>query len=590
VARIGAEQGFCLIGDDMSPAVSGPEILVDLADPQFTTELARWNLELNLDPQSVGAGCIRRMHAQLTSLLAKAQQAASARDCRVVLTGILPTIRQSDLEFRNMTPNPRYRLLDTILKEMRGENFLLHIEGVDEVNLRHDSILFEACNTSFQVHLQVDPADFVDRYNWAQVIAGPVLACAVNSPILLGRELWSETRIALFRQSLDVRHAGTYLSERQPRVAFGRDWLRESAAQIFRQDVAMYPPIIAADIADESALEQLDQGRIPKLRAMNLHNGTLYKWNRACYGVGNDRPHLRIENRYLPAGPTIIDEMSNAVFWIGLMLAMPDQCRGAWADHFWFQDVRANFLRAARNGLANEMVWFDEYRDAAELIENTLLPMAAQGLGGADIPAEEYEPYLRIVQERVASRQTGANWTIHSLRVLRQSCTVDDSLLLLTDAMARQSMADLPVHRWEIPNRSALPRIPGRNRRVESIMMTNVVTVRDDDLLDLAVTLMEWNGFHHLPVENSAGKVIGVISTTDIARFRRSGQDQPDALVRDWMTGDIVTVSPETSLQRAEKLMAVNEFGSLPVVRDGRVVGIVTVKDLQRIAQAAAAE
>ena len=335
ITRIGAEQEFCLVQKDLRPAMTGPEILAQTSEPQFTSELAQWNLEINLDPQDTGPGCLQRMAAQLNDLLNLANTRAQQFDSDVVLTGILPTIRKSDVDFKYMTPNPRYRVLDNILKELRGEDFSLYIEGVDEINLKHSSILFEACNTSFQAHLQIDPDEFADKYNWAQVLAGPILAGCVNSPVLLGKELWSETRIALFRQSIEIRHAGNYIRDKQPRVAFGYDWLKSSAVEIFKNDVAFYKLIISSELDKEDSLELLAKGEIPELRAMNLHNGTLYKWNRACYGVGgNGKPHLRIENRYLPSGPTPHDAMANATLWIGLMEAMPEECPQSGSTRF----------------------------------------------------------------------------------------------------------------------------------------------------------------------------------------------------------------------------------------------------------------
>jgi len=580
ITRIGAEQEYCLVGKNLRPSMAGPLVLGMISDDHFTSELAQWNLEINLDPQDAGSGCFNRMLNQLETLMTKADESAEQFDSRVMLTGILPTIRKSDLDFRFMSPNPRYRTIDSILKELRGEEFSLYIEGVDELSLRHDSILFEACNTSFQIHLQIDPAEFADRYNWAQVIAGPVLASCVNSPVLLGRELWSETRIALFRQSLDVRNAGSDVSDRQPRVAFGYDWLHTSAAEIFKNDMAIYPLIIASEMEGDGAMEILKRGEIPKLRAMNLHNGTLYKWNRACYGVGNGKPHLRIENRYVPAGPTVHDEMANTVFWIGLMMAMPDKCRGQWKKHFWFQDVRSNFLKAARNGLANEFKWFGEFREASRLIVDDLIPMAAKGLESLGVEAEEYQPFLLTIQQRVEQKKTGADWIIDSMRHLREKNSLPESTLIMTHAMAENRVSGTPGHEWDLPCKSVLVTIPDRYQRVDSVMVTRLITISDDDLLDFAEALMEWNGFHHLPVEDTHGYICGIISSKDLDRFRQGGKMQIDAAVQDAMTTDIITVTPETSLEKAEKVMDLNGFGSLPVVREGRVIGIVTASDI----------
>ena len=585
VTRIGAEQEFCLIGNDMRPAMTGPAILQSINEPHFTSELARWNLEINLDPQNAGPGCLTRMHQQLDSLLELAAEHSAKHGSQVLLTGILPTIRKSDLDFGNMTPNPRYRVLDDALSSLRGEDFSLFIEGVDEINLKHSSILFEACNTSFQIHLQIDPDEFADRYNWAQVIAGPVLAACVNSPTLLGKELWSESRIALFRQSVEIRHAGNDINDRQPRVAFGYDWLESSAAEIFKNDVAFYQLIIGAELDSERAMNLVRRGEVPKLRAMNLHNGTLYKWNRACFGVGGDKPHLRIENRYLPAGPTPLDEMANSAFWIGLMMAMPDKCRGQWGRHFYFQDVRLNFLRAARNGLANEMVWFGKPIEAGRLILDELLPAAAQGLEGLGIQPDEYKPLLDVIEQRVLSKQTGAAWVIESMRALRKSKSTYESMLIITRYMAEQNLAKKPCHEWDVPSSKLVKGIPNRYDRVDSIMATNLVTVRDDDPVDFAETLMKWRTFHHLPVENNKGEITGMITARDIERLRESGMDQSSALVETCMTSDILTVAPEACLEEAEQIMLNNDCGSLPVVRDKQVIGILTVSDIRRMRQ-----
>lgn len=581
VTRIGAEQEICLVRDDLRPALTGGEILKSTDEPHFTSELALWNLEINLDPYDAGPGCLRKMNAQLMSLLQLASERAAAFNSSIVLAGILPTIRKSELTHSHMTPSPRFKVIDQILREMRGEDFSLFIEGVDEVNLRHNSILFEACNTSFQIHLQVDPHEFADKYNWAQVIAGPVLAACVNSPMLLGKELWAETRIALFRQSIETRRSGSYVTDKQPRVAFGSDWIKTSAAEIFKNDVAIYNLIIASNLAKENSLDLLAKGEIPKLKAMNLHNGTLYKWNRACYGVGNGKAHLRIENRYVPAGPTPQDEMANVAFWIGLMAAMPEKCQGQWDQYFHFQDVRCNFLKAARNGLSNEMQWFGKSLDVGNLILTELLPMAERGLEKIGVPSEEYGEFLEIIRQRVITKRTGSRWMIESLRELRKNNSINETSLMITKYMRDHCMSGRPVHTWQIPEQASLAKIPNRYSRVDSIMITSLITVREDDMLEFAETLMAWNNFHHLPVENSLGEIVGVISARDTERCDKTPADDRCVLVSDCMTSDIITVSPETSLEKAEKLMRINDFGSLPVVRDHRIIGIVTANDIR---------
>jgi CBS domain-containing protein len=583
VTRIGAEQEFCLVGSHLRPSLSGPQLLQEINESHFTPELAKWNLEINLDPQDFKGDCFSRMHGQLDELLALARRKAEAHGDKVILTGILPTIRKSELDFKNMTPNPRYKVLDQTMKEQRGEDFTLNIEGVDELSLKHDSILFEACNTSFQIHLQVSPEEFVDRYNWAQMISGPVLAACVNSPILLGKELWSETRIAVFRQSIDVRNTGNYIRERQPRVAFGRDWLRDSPAQIFKDDICQYNLIVSGDVG-ESSMDVIRRGGIPELRAMNLHNGTIYKWNRPCYGIGGGVPHLRIENRYIPAGPTSVDEMAATVLWTGLMRAMPDEYRGAWDKKGPFQDVRCNFLKAARNGLGNEFTWFGERMDASKLLLDKLIPMAAEGLERDGISSSEYGPYLKIMEERVRTKQTGSDWIIRSLRkVQSEGASIDEALLLVTQSMDAQSSEGAPVHEWTLPNQATLVDIPQKYERVDSIMSRDLITVREDDLVLFASKLLEWNDHDTLPVENIRGRVIGLLSIKDVESQKGSIDGDVTALVKDWMQDDIVTISPESSIEKARKALKLNDSQCLPVVKDGSLVGVITKSDIRAL-------
>lgn len=589
VTRIGAEQEFCLVHNNLRPAMVGPEVLNSLDEPQFTSELARWNLEINLDPQDAGPGCFDRMSQQLDNLLAIGNRGAQAFNSHILLTGILPTIRKSELRFDCMTPNPRYRVLDESLKELRGEDFLLQLEGVDEINTKHDSILFEACNTSFQVHLQVDPDEFADRYNWAQVLAGPVLAASVNSPLLLGKELWCESRIGLFRQSIETRRIGNYIRDGQPRVAFGNFWLKSSVVEIFKNDVTYYKLIVGADLDEEDPMELVKQGKAPRLQAMNLHNGTLYKWNRACYGVGNGIAHLRIENRYIPAGPTPHDEMANAVFWIGLMYAMPDEYRSAWDKHFRFQEVRANFLKAARNGLANEMRWCGKPTSARNLILDQLLPMAASGLDSLNIPGDEYQPWLDTIRKRVSVNQTGARWMIDSLRKLREKNTLDESILMISEHIKEHCLSNVPVHEWKVPGQTSLVSIPERYDRVDSIMSTHLITVSEDDLIDFAATVMKWNDCRHLPVESAVGELCGIITAKDIERFLgvelldRPDDETSEALVKDCMTSNVISVKPETSIEQAETLMLKNGIGVMPIVQDHRTVGVITAYDIREL-------
>ncbi len=374
VRRIGAEQELFLVGPRWGAASNNLEILADLADDDhFTTELGRFNLEFNLDPMSWGGGCLSQMEGQLDRLLRRVREAAERHGTQVVMTGILPTLEKADLTLDHMTPKPRYFALNEAMTRLRGGAYIFHLKGQDELKLTHDSVMLEACNTSFQVHFQTGPEEFARLYNIAQAVAAPVLAAATNSPLLFGKRLWRETRIALFQQSVDTRAPTAHLREQSARVRFGRDWIDDSVMEIFQEDVSRFRVLLAADV-EEDPFEVLARGGVPTLQALRLFNGTIYRWNRPCYGISAGRPHLRIENRVLPAGPSLVDEVANAAFWLGLMSAVYEQHHDI-RQVLHFDEVNENFVAAARLGLGAHLWWIG-HRDvpARELLLEELHP------------------------------------------------------------------------------------------------------------------------------------------------------------------------------------------------------------------------
>ena len=449
IRRIGAEQELCLVDKNFRPSCNALEVLDRLKDPHFTTELALFNLEINLDPLELTKDCFSRIDQDLTALIAKGDAVANQIDqSKIILTGILPTLRKRDMIFKNITPYPRYKVLNKILKDIRGDDFLLKIKGVDELILNHKSILFEACNTSFQVHLQIPIDEMVDKYNWSQAIAGPVLSIAANSPLLLGRELWSETRIALFQQSVDLRNSSYLLREQKPRVSFGSSWIKDSVIELYQDDIVRYTPLLTTDFK-EDAVAKLKRGEIPKLEAIGIHNGTIYRWNRLCYGQTKGVPHMRIENRYIPAGPTIKDEVANALFWVGLMQGMPEKYKKL-DKLIPFNEVKGNFVNAARTGINTFFNWFGKGISAKRLILTELLPIAYQGLVNCKIDLRDIHYYLDIIEKRAETRFTGAQWTRHSNSILRKKMTKDIANATLTAHMYKNQKSGKPVHKWKI--------------------------------------------------------------------------------------------------------------------------------------------
>jgi len=580
VMRIGAEQEFCFVDKYLRPSMVGLELLEKLDDPHYTTELAKFNLEANLDPLVFEGDALRKMEDQLQHLIEKVDEMAKLHGARVVLTGILPTIRKSDLEFENITPFQRYRALNDAMVKMRGGDFEFYIKGTDELITKHNTMLFEACNTSFQIHLQIRPKEFVDKYNWAQAIAGPVLSACTNSPLLFCKRLWEETRIAVFEQTVDLKNLNNPERELKSRVDFGTDWLKESVTEIFKYDIAYYKLLLAGHI-DEDALEELRNGNIPKLRALNLHNGTIYKWNRPCYGITGGKPHLRIENRYIPSGPTVIDEMSNAAFWLGLMEGMPEDVVNI-HEQLDFDYAKLNFLKAAQVGLGAQFKWTDgKNHTAQDLIVNILLPIARAGLHKVNIDGHDIERYLGVIKDRVEAHQTGSIWTQNSFTRLKKNVSVEEAVVAVTAGMVKRQQSGMPVHTWDYPTQSESGSWVNKYSYVRQVMSKELYTVQEEDQVDLVTSLMDWRKTHHVPVENEHGEVVGMISSGDIIKYhskRVEGQES-DLTVNDIMRTNVITVSADTRTVDALKLMRKNNLGCLPVVNGKKLIGMITEFD-----------
>lgn len=573
--RIGAEQEFCLINNYFLPVNNSLDILKDLDDDHFTTEIGRYNLELNLDPLELKSDCFSRLHKTLNSYLNKAEAIANKRDSRIILTGILPTLRLRHISEEYMTEKPRYFALNDAIKRSRQQDFWIHIKGVDELNLMHDSVMLEACNTSFQMHLQINPDEFIDKYNWAQAIAGPVLSTCVNSPILFGKELWSETRIALFNQSTDTRANSFVLNEKQARVSFGSHWETKGITDIFKDNISRFRSLLTSDF-DVDSMSQLEQGKMPGLKALNLHNGTVYRWNRVCYGVGSGKPHLRIECRYLPAGPSVIDEVANMVFWIGLMMGRPEELSNIHEKED-FRNVRANFYKAGRTGLDSVFTWKGRQITAKQLLLKEFIPIAKKGLEKCHILQTDIDKYLGIIEKRL-NTWNGAEWTIKSFRSLQEKKKPLEANQVLTSYIYENQKKDLPVSEWKILESNISTHFHIQ-RIVKHNMNTNIYSVDPKDSLELVINMMLWNNIHHMPVINSKKMIVGLLSWSDIEKY--IGDDSSKHLyVQDVMKKDLITTTQDMPLEEAIALMKKNKIGCLPVINRNKLIAILTKNDL----------
>ena len=454
---------------------------------------------------------------------------------------------------------------------MRSGPLSIHIKGLDELQLTHDNIMMESCNTSFQVHFQSNAKEFANHYNVAQAITAPVLAVAVNSPLLFGQRLWQETRVALFQHSTDERSRPQLARNQPTRVSFGDRWLQHSVVELFHDQITRFRPIMIAQ-PDENPFAVLARGETPSLSALRMHNGTVWRWNRACYGVHNGVPHLRIENRALPSGPTIVDEIANAAFFAGLMLAAP-QAYGEIARRMAFDDAKLNFFQAARHGLEAQFQWIDgQTHSAVSLILDHLLPLARQGLTDANIASEDINKYLGIIEERARCAQTGARWIMKSL-----PATGNSASKLTSEILANQKRGE-PVHRWPVIEDVDSDEWEHGYRTVGQFMSTDLFTVSPDDLIDLAASVMDWRHIRHVPVEDREGRLVGLITHRGLLRMMINSAGKLTT-VREIMIPDPVTVTTSTSSLEAMELMRTNRVGCLPVVEGDQLVGIITSYD-----------
>ena len=583
VQRIGVEQELCLINKHAAPATHVEEVLSIINDPHFTTELAKFNLEINLDPINLSGKCFSSLEKELKRLLTICEKACTSLDCYPLLTGILPTIRSEDLGVDTMTSRHRYRALNQAILEMRKTPQQFHIQGTDELSMRSESVMFESCNTSFQIHFQVGARDFASTYNWAQAIAGPVLAACTNAPLFLGKRLWHETRIALFQQATDTRGYQEELRKTKPRVIFGDRWLSKSITELIKHDLSTYRPLVIADEIPDS-MELLSTQQVPDLKAFSLFNGTIYRWNRPCYGITEGQPHLRIENRYLPSGPSVSDEVANAIFWAGLMNGMPPKHKRI-SKKMEFHQIKTNFIKAARHGLESKFEWMGKEYDAKDLIINKLIPLAKDGLNKTNIDSDDQEKYLGIFHDRVASAKTGSSWILNSFNSLIKTNSQDTALTGLTEVMRQRQQQDQPVHLWPPISQDDIRVGPYRYQRIDQIMSKELYTVYEEDLIDLVPNIMKWNKVRHMLVENREGELVGLVTLGRLGKYYSEKQTTTPVMVKEVMVDKVITVNPETKTLEAIRLMQEHSIGCLPVLnQDQKLVGVVTEKDLLPVA------
>jgi gamma-glutamyl:cysteine ligase YbdK (ATP-grasp superfamily) len=447
-SQVGVEIELNLVDEQGTPSMRNAEVLDAIADPAWATEVGQFNLEINVPPRGLEGDAVADLEQEIRSSLNTADAKARGTGSRIVMVGILPSLQEQDVHEGTLSANARYRVLNEQIFAARGENMRIAIDGAEQLLTHADSITPEAACTSVQLHVQVSPDAFASYWNAAQAIAGVQVALAANSPFLFGRQLWHETRITLFEQATDTRPDELKQQGVRPRVWFGERWIT-SVFDLFEENNRYFPALLPI-CEEEDPRAALDGGTCPQLAEMSLHNGTIYRWNRPVYAAVDGKPHLRVENRVLPAGPSVADVMANAAFYYGLVRALAEAQRPVWTQ-MSFATAAENLHEAARNGMDARLYWPGLGEPpVAELVLRRLLPLAREGLARWGVNPADADRLLGIIEQRCLTGRTGATWQIATVAALTQRSGADrpEALRLMTQRYIEHMHTNEPVHTW----------------------------------------------------------------------------------------------------------------------------------------------
>ncbi len=446
-SSVGLEVELNLTDEDGRPSMVNAQALERIADADFQTELAQFNVEINVAPRRLTGDVLCELETSIRDTLNSAEEKSRTADAHMVLIGILPTVDADHLCADTLSANPRYRLLNEQIFAARGEDLHIDITGAERLSAYADTIAPEAACTSVQLHQQVEPDDFARHWNAAQAIAGVQLAVGANSPYFFGRDLWRETRIALFEQATDTRPAELKAQGVRPRVWFGERWIT-SVFDLFEENVRYFSALLP-ECGGEDPFETLERGKTPRLAELRLHNGTVYRWNRPIYDNAGDVPHLRVENRVLPAGPTVVDILANTAFYYGVVRMLADDERPVWSK-MSFSAAEESFHVAARDGIDARVYWPGVGEvPATELVLRKRLPLAHEGLDRFGIDPCDRDRLLGITEARCVCGRNGATWQRDTVERLEAGGASRAAALREMTVRYRELMhANLPVHAW----------------------------------------------------------------------------------------------------------------------------------------------
>ena len=447
LSLVGQEIELNLVDERGEPSMRNAAVLDAIANPAWATELGQFNIEINVPPRPLSGNALAALEDEIRADLDAADTKARGSGSRLVMIGILPTLRQDDVHEGTLSANARYRVMNEQIFAARGEDIKISIDGSEQLLTHADSITPEAACTSVQLHVQVSPEAFASYWNAAQAIAGVQVALGANSPFLFGRQLWHETRITLFEQATDTRPEELKQQGVRPRVWFGERWIT-SVFDLFEENIRYFPALLPI-CEDEDPLAALESGGCPRLDEMSLHNGTIYRWNRPVYAAVEGKPHLRVENRVLPAGPSVADTIANAAFYYGLVRSLAEAQRPIWTQ-MSFATAAENLHAAARHGIEAQLYWpgLGE-APAAELILRRLLPLAREGLRRWGVSPADADRLLGIVEQRCLTGQTGAAWQVAAAGAhASRGADRREALRLMTQRYIDNMHTNQPVHTW----------------------------------------------------------------------------------------------------------------------------------------------
>src|SRR3954464_8514250 len=447
----GLEFEFNLVDDRHDPAMRNEDVLNAIANDVFQAEVGQFNIEINVRPSTLDGRAAEELETELRASLNEADARARAIGAHMVMIGTLPTLMPEHLTEASISANPRYKLLNEQIFAARGEDLYISIDGIERLATYADTIAPEAACTSVQCHLQVSPQDYAANWNAAQAIAGVQVALGANAPFLFGKELWRENRIALFEQATDTRPQELKAQGVRPRVWFGERWIT-SVFDHFEENVSYFPALLPV-CEDEDPAAVLARGDVPRLAELRMHNGTIYRWNRPVYDIHRGRPHLRVENRVLPAGPSVVDVFANAAFYYGLLRVLAAQDRPVWSQ-MSFAAAEENFEEASKRGIYAQLYWPGAGTvPVTELVLRRLLPMAYDGLRAWGVDQEVADRLLGIIERRCITHRNGAKWqaeTFHQIDDRSQPADRRDALREMLGRYAELMHSNEPVADWPV--------------------------------------------------------------------------------------------------------------------------------------------